>query len=588
MDLQKSLQYTDYALNNTLLSQDQLLDKTLRNLEDELIDAAHRHLAGKAGGTKFKFKHGQKLHLEIMNIFETKYNQKMGVLDSGYFQVENLIKKHFKNFDIPVNYSTIDKTMMKALESQDFKHYHSLGVDAQNRIGQAVYDSTLAGRPFTWLQKQIRGSITGHKDVLGRPLSMYAHTYAQDSLMDYYSKIHLMKAGEAGLDKFLYYGNTMNETRPFCISMIGRTLNVKQIKELEGLTWAGKAPGSVMTKRGGYNCRHHWVAVEPDWITEKDQQHFDKEQKRHMGKLDEKEMGKVRDITTKLNKINPAIAKIAVPVSAKTITEEKKFVPANTVEEAKKFAQGNNLAENVDYGKMDLVAINAMNESVFNHVKKYPKLRGNLQFIGSAQARNKMLKKIYYEKAVARYQRLNEMPSGNMTEKNIELFAKREAQRKTRRVPGQVYAQAYRPGGNASGVVINEKFVKNAAVMQKSLLHDVENKWHPENTATIKAVIDHEMGHQMDYLLDIREKQRMTHLYSDAAKQGQEYMQNNLSRYAYRGGKAEFLAEGWAEYINSPNPRTLAFNIGEEMEKLYLIEYGTDAERLAYFIRKGK
>ncbi len=134
-------------------------------------------------------------------------------------------------------------------------------------------------------------------------MATYAHGFAQDSLMDYYSRVHQMKAKGAGLDKFLYYGNTMNETRPFCLSMLGRTLTLREIKRLDGLSWAGKAPGDVMTKRGGYNCRHHWVAVDPEWITEKDHEHFNKEQQRHIMKLDKKEKEKVSEMERQIEKV---------------------------------------------------------------------------------------------------------------------------------------------------------------------------------------------------------------------------------------------------------------------------------------------
>jgi hypothetical protein len=303
MDVLKNFQYTDDQLQTILLSQEQLLGRTLRNLEDELIDSAHKYLAGLPGGTKFELQQGLQLHIQIIKIFEQKYNMPMAALSGNYSQVEKLIKKHFKNFNVPVNYATIDNQMMNVLKKLDFDKFEAMGVGTREIVTDAVTDAAIVGHPFSLLQKQIAGAVRGHKDVLGRSLASYAHTYAQDSLMDYYSKIHLMKANDAGLNKFLYYGNTMNESRPFCISMLGRTLTMNEIKKLNGLSWAGKAPGDVFTKRGGYNCRHHWVAIDPDWITEQDQQHFDKEQKRHTKKLDEKEVEKVTAMEKQINKI---------------------------------------------------------------------------------------------------------------------------------------------------------------------------------------------------------------------------------------------------------------------------------------------
>jgi hypothetical protein len=32
---------------------------------------------------------------------------------------------------------------------------------------------------------------------------------------------------------------------------------------------------------------------------------------------------------------------------------------------------------------------------------------------------------------------------------------------------------------------------------------DVESKWHPEGTETLRSVMDHEIGHQIDYMLKL-------------------------------------------------------------------------------------
>ena len=30
-------------------------------------------------------------------------------------------------------------------------------------------------------------------------------------------------------------------------------------------SWSGKKPGNPLVVRGGYNCRHQWSYVSPDW-----------------------------------------------------------------------------------------------------------------------------------------------------------------------------------------------------------------------------------------------------------------------------------------------------------------------------------
>ena len=45
-------------------------------------------------------------------------------------------------------------------------------------------------------------------------------------------------------------------------------------------------------------------------------------------------------------------------------------------------------------------------------------------------------------------------------------------------------------------------------------------------------------------------------------------MAKELSHYANKN-VAEFIAEGWSEYITSPNPRSLAKAIGDRVMEIY-------------------
>ena len=87
---------------------------------------------------------------------------------------------------------------------------------------------------------------------------------------------------------------------------------------------------------------------------------------------------------------------------------------------------------------------------------------------------------------------------------------------------------------------------------------------------TIRYVLDHEIGHQLDYMLGISEQTNIQKLFNSMDK---NTITNELSEYAWNNTNekvyAEFIAEGWAEYCNNPKPRKVAKEIGQTIERRY-------------------
>ena len=116
---------------------------------------------------------------------------------------------------------------------------------------------------------RIAGAINGHADVKGRPLAIYADLYAQDSTMGVCRSLHLAIAERAGLDHFIYTGTIIGGTRKFCHDNLGHTYTRAEIATMDNLSWHGKS-APPLTSCGGYNCRHHWQAMDPEWLDDPD------------------------------------------------------------------------------------------------------------------------------------------------------------------------------------------------------------------------------------------------------------------------------------------------------------------------------
>lgn len=245
------------------------------------------------------------------------------------------------------------------------------------------------------------------------------------------------------------------------------------------------------------------------------------------------------------------------------------FKPAKTAKEATKYARETLGIEKTDFGKLHIDVCNQINQSLTEHFNQFPELKKNFDFVGSAQARNRLvsaeIKRMYLAETIKYYKKAHpdwdDERARNQAERRWEADKK---QFKINRVPGNTYAQSV-SGGILTGITINEKFGKNPAAMNQALERDVKSGWHPQGAGSIKAVVDHEIGHQIDNLVGARNAPSIQSAYGSRTK-GQ--IQSELSEYGNKNIR-EFIAESWAEYKNNPQCRPLAKQIGGEMERLY-------------------
>ena len=236
-----------------------------------------------------------------------------------------------------------------------------------------------------------------------------------------------------------------------------------------------------------------------------------------------------------------------------------KFKPAKTSREAAKWAIDNNLADYADYKGVHAEVANDWNRSIVEHLNEFPQLRGGLQFIGSVQARNTF----WYQFKVDQYLlRLQEV-FPDKTLADLRKIAARQI--KKPRTPGNVwaYSTSTRP---ITGVTVNAKWAKDPGKFTAAIIDNMNSRYHPKGSGTIKSIIDHELGHELDRLIGIRKDPQVIDLFRSwmRADPGGE----QLSRYAQEN-IAEFIAEAWAEYRNNPKPRELAQKIGDLIKKRY-------------------
>ena len=208
-----------------------------------------------------------------------------------------------------------DKALIQNLKQQYFTQFKDVSNTFTRRLSEKVYQNTLVGSEFAVLEKELRQTINGiyassddpeiqrlvnfvnenkfieakktavdkaiqtlqskfARDRAGENMKKYAGQILNDSLRDFDATLNFNKSKDAGLTYVKYYGDVIPTTREICRNVINGVYDKRKgglftIDEVNNLwasrSWSGKKSGNPLVVRGGYNCRHQWSYVNPDW-----------------------------------------------------------------------------------------------------------------------------------------------------------------------------------------------------------------------------------------------------------------------------------------------------------------------------------
>ena len=126
------------------------------------------------------------------------------------------------------------------------------------------------------------------------------------------------------------------------------------------------------------------------------------------------------------------------------------------------------------------------------------------------------------------------------------------------------------------GLTLHPKYFSSKGLKgyEEALKSMVSQKKSPVGCDTLKSVIDHEIGHYLDYGrvkgtsstgLQLSRDSQILKIYQGMTK---EEITENLSSYASKNIR-EFIAESWSEYQNNPHPRATAKAVGDRIVEIY-------------------
>ena len=279
----------------------------LYRLEEDVIKEVTRATKGQLVSQRLAIQ----LQPKIRTLIESTFlNEADLIINEEYNKIAKVVLDTFGEMPIPKKFKSlteIDLATINALKSQTFSGFEDIAERFLKVINDEVYQSTIAGRPFEDMVKNIRQHINGvyqlsntreinelvdfinenkfdnakktqvdeaisklhtqyASDRAGNNLRRYASQIAHDSVMQFHGQFTVAKAKEAGLTHYRYTGTLVRDSRPFCQSMLNRVLTEQEIRDIwNNQGWAGKSTGDPFIVRGGYRCRHTWIPTDPEW-----------------------------------------------------------------------------------------------------------------------------------------------------------------------------------------------------------------------------------------------------------------------------------------------------------------------------------
>ena len=316
---------TEYRIKQIELAEAQYyksLITTLDRIEREVVSLASR--LPLTDGKLIELQSAIAIRPQIKAILEREYLKWSDtVVREGFNKQAKRIEKAFKRIgNIPVEFQELTKgdlALVQNLKQQYFTQFKDVSNTFTRRLSEKVYQNTLVGSEFAVLEKELRQTINGiyassddpeitrlvdfvnenkfvesqqsavdkavqtlqskfARDRAGENMKRYAGQILNDSLRDFDATLNFNKSQDAGLTYVKYYGDVIPTTREICRNVINGVYNKRKsglftVDEVNTLwasrSWSGKKSGNPLIVRGGYNCRHQWSYVNPDWYDSK-------------------------------------------------------------------------------------------------------------------------------------------------------------------------------------------------------------------------------------------------------------------------------------------------------------------------------
>lgn len=222
--------------------------------------------AGKLATNNFNIRIAASLRRDISK-FLKKHGYYEAITDFGkqYGDLIKLSKEYFKAMDLDPAFLDRDIETLSKIRADDLNFLASRDRDVINTVYDEVLTSIYQKKDWRELADRLRNILTDTVEN-GKPLSgllkKYSQTYAFTGYAAFDRRIQRIKAEQYKIDKFLYSGSLIRDSREFCQQRAGKIFTRKEIDSWNKLDWQGKVRGrDVWIYLGGWNCQHSLVPV---------------------------------------------------------------------------------------------------------------------------------------------------------------------------------------------------------------------------------------------------------------------------------------------------------------------------------------
>ena len=202
---------------------------------------------------------------DISNTFTRTLNQKVyqyTLLGNSPVELERELRKSINGIYAKADQREIRK-LVDQIKLDDIKYR---GLDKRTAVAKALKQKI--DKNVQILQSQYAS------DRAGENMKKYSSQLLNDTLSEFDAELNAFKSDQAGLKMVKYFGSIIATTRDHCALVRNgrydkRKSGLFTIDEVKALwrrkSWSGKKSGDPLIVRGGYNCRHQWSYVNPDW-----------------------------------------------------------------------------------------------------------------------------------------------------------------------------------------------------------------------------------------------------------------------------------------------------------------------------------
>ncbi len=205
--------------------------------------------------------------VQIQNLLRSGgyYKDVETLLDSQLKLIDDIVKE-YDLFKFTIEPTNISRTAIRELIKNETVIFEQLGAEATSQIYTGIYNSLLTSTPLSDAVGAIRSAI---KNI---GLKRYAGTYANTEYMNFNRSVSNIMSNQTGWNRYQFVGPIDAKiSHDFCMKHVGDIMTKKRIDKFS------KQYGfDIFVKGGGYNCRHKWMNVPPDYkVSQREQTMID-------------------------------------------------------------------------------------------------------------------------------------------------------------------------------------------------------------------------------------------------------------------------------------------------------------------------